>query len=56
MASSVSPVSPGPSSHLGPGRAAAFREFLTAVRNALGDTDDDYYRYPALENALKQIA
>lgn len=44
------------SSHLGPGRAAAFREFLTAVRNALGDTDDDYYRYPALENALKQIA
>lgn len=39
-------------SYLGPERAVAFEEFLTTVRTYYTDPDDDYYRYPGLEQAL----
>ncbi|MEU0884784.1 hypothetical protein ABZ345_39845 [Lentzea sp. NPDC005914] len=38
--------------HLGPARGKAFVDFLAAVQ-ALADEGDSYYRYPALEEALR---
>jgi hypothetical protein len=38
--------------HLGPVQAAAFVTFLDKVQS-LADEDDSYYRYPALEGALR---
>jgi hypothetical protein len=41
--------------HLGPERPAPFREFLETVRQQVDVFDDNYYRYPALEEALNAI-
>jgi hypothetical protein len=43
------------SSHLGLSRVEAFKDFLSTIREMLGDSDDDYYRYPELESALDQV-
>ena len=43
------------SSDLGHGRVEAFKEFLSTIEDILGDSDDDYYRYPDLKRALDDV-
>lgn len=44
------------SSRLGHSRVEPFRKFLSTIQDMLGDSDDDYYRYPELRSALDQVS
>jgi hypothetical protein len=54
VAQSVATTPPG-TNHLGPERLDLFRSFLDDVRFYISG-QDDYYRYPALEEALNRLA
>jgi hypothetical protein len=41
--------------HLGRGRIEPFQEFLSTIDDMMAGSDDDYYRYPELRDALTQV-